>query len=107
MTGGKVRQYPYFVRLAQLHTSEKCRTKKRMTRGSWPGEKGDIILTLSDYSTLLHIWEVWNLGWEREVGLFHTSTPQRSVELRKKKEFRDLVASAGHLWYNKEQYTKM
>ena len=27
----------------------------------------------------------------------HTSTPQRSVELRMKKESRDLVASAGHL----------
>ena len=44
MTGGKVRQYPYFVRL------------------------------------------------------FHTSTPLRSVELRMKKESRDLVASTGHLW---------
>ena len=32
------------------------------------------------------------------VGLFHTSTPLRSVELRMKKESRDLVASTGHLW---------
>ena len=32
------------------------------------------------------------------VGLFHTSKPLRSVELRMKKESRDLVASAGHLW---------
>ena len=32
------------------------------------------------------------------VRLFHTSTPLRSVELRMKKESRDLVASAGHLW---------
>ena len=31
------------------------------------------------------------------IGLFHTSTPQRSVELRMKKESKDLVASAGHL----------
>ena len=29
---------------------------------------------------------------------FHTSTPLRSVELRMKKEIRDLVASTGHLW---------
>ena len=28
---------------------------------------------------------------------FHTSTPQRSVELRMKKESRDLVARPGHL----------
>ena len=28
--------------------------------------------------------------------LFHTSTPQRSVELRMKKESRDPVDSAGH-----------
>ena len=65
-------------------------------------KKCDIIVTLSDFSTLLHIWEVWtwevwNLGWERKVGLFHTSTPLRSIELRVKKESRDLVASAGHL----------
>ena len=45
MTGGKVRQYPYFVRL------------------------------------------------------FLTSPPLRSVELRMKKETRDLVASTGHLWF--------
>ena len=32
------------------------------------------------------------------VRLFHTSTPLRSVELRMKKESRDLVASTGHLW---------
>ena len=32
------------------------------------------------------------------VRLFQTSTPLRSVELRMKKESRDLVASAGHLW---------
>ena len=32
------------------------------------------------------------------VRLFHTSTPLRSVELRMKKESRDLVASAGH-WH--------
>ena len=31
------------------------------------------------------------------INYFHTSTPQRSVELRMKKESRDLVASAGHL----------
>ena len=37
------------------------------------------------------------MGRERKVGLFHTSTPQTSVELRMKKENRDLVASAGHL----------
>ena len=30
--------------------------------------------------------------------LFHTSTPQRSVELRMKKESRDPVDSAGPLW---------
>ena len=29
---------------------------------------------------------------------FHTSTPLRNLELRMKKESRDLVASAGHLW---------
>ena len=69
-----------------------------MTEGSWLGKKGDIILTSSDFSTPLHLWEVRNLGWERKVGLFHTSTPQRSVELRMKKESRDLVVSAGHLW---------
>ena len=32
------------------------------------------------------------------VRLFHTSRPLRSVELRMKKESRDLVASTGHLW---------
>ena len=68
-----------------------------MTRDSWLGKKCDIILTLSDYSTLLHIWEVWNLGLERKVGLFHTSTPHWSVELRMEKESKDLVASTGHL----------
>ena len=31
------------------------------------------------------------------VRLFHTSTPLGSVELRMKKESRDLVASTGHL----------
>ena len=31
------------------------------------------------------------------VRLFHTSRPLRSVELRMKKESRDLVASTGHL----------
>ena len=31
------------------------------------------------------------------VRLFHTSTPLISVELRMKKESRDLVASTGHL----------
>ena len=83
--------FPHF------HTSEKCRPKERMRERSWLGKKGDIILTFSDLSTLLHLWEVWNLGWERQVWLFHTSTPQRSVELRMKKESRDPVASAGHL----------
>ena len=34
------------------------------------------------------------------VRLFHTSTPLRSVELRMKKESRDLVASTGHLCHN-------
>ena len=33
----------------------------------------------------------------RKVGLFHTSTSQRSVELRMKKDSRDIVASARHL----------
>ena len=74
-----------------------------MTRGSWPGEKCDIVLTWSDYSTLPHLWEVWNLGWERNVGLFHTSTPLTSVELRMKKESSDLVAIAGHLWRSDQQ----
>ena len=68
-----------------------------MTEGSWLGKKCDIILNLSDYPALQHVWEVWNLGWGRKVGLFHISTPKRSVELRTKKESRDLVASAGHL----------
>ena len=31
-------------------------------------------------------------------GLFHISTPLRSVELRMEKVSRDLVASTGHLW---------
>ena len=31
-----------------------------MTRGSCLGEKCDNILTLSDFSTLPHLWEVWN-----------------------------------------------
>ena len=37
------------------------------------------------------------------VRLFHTSRPLRSVELRMKKESRDLVASTGHLcgWWQK------
>ena len=33
------------------------------------------------------------------VRLFQTSTPLRTVELSMKKESRDLVASAGHLWF--------
>ena len=80
MTGGKVRQYPYFVRLAQTHTSEKCRTKKRMTRGSWPGEKGDIILTLSDYSTHLRSVELGMRKGSRVISHFHTSEKCRTKE---------------------------
>ena len=30
------------------------------------------------------------------INYFHTSTPQRSVELRMKKESREFVARAGH-----------
>ena len=60
-----------------------------------------------DFSTPLHLWEVWNLGWEKKVWLFHTSTPQRSVELRIKKESRDLVASAGHLWIDSEYWERL
>ena len=89
---GNVWHYPYFVRL--FHTSTPLRSvelSKEWQVVLRPGEK-------CDYSTLLHIWEVWNLGWERKVGLFHTSTRQTSVELRMKNESRDLVASAGHLW---------
>ena len=39
--------------------------------------------------------KVWH--YPEFVRLFHTSTPLRSVELRMKKESRDLVASTGHL----------
>ena len=38
------------------------------------------------------------------VRLFQTSTPLRTVELRMKKESRDLVASAGHLWRIKSTF---
>ena len=40
-------------------------------------------------------------GWHYPdfVRLFHTSTPLRSEELRMRKESRDLVASAGYLWF--------
>ena len=98
MTRGKVWHYPYFVRLFHTSTPLKSVELSKEWQGSWLGKKWDVILTLSDYSTLPHFWEAWNLRWERKVGLFHTSTPQRSVELRMKKESRDLVASAGHLW---------
>ena len=83
-----------------------------MTRGSWLGEKCDNILTLSDFSTLPDLWEVWNKVendkgfmtgdevWHYSdfVELFHRSTPLGRVELRMKKESKDLVASTGHLW---------
>ena len=102
MTREEVWHYPDFVRDFHTSTPLRSETKLRKSEESWLGKKCDIILTLSDFSTLLHIWEVWswevwNLGWERKVGLFHTSTPLRSIELRLKKESRDLVASAGHL----------
>ena len=81
MTGGKVRQYPYFVGL--LHTSRPLRS-----------------VELSKEWQRVHDW-----GKVRQypdfVRLFHTSRPLRSVELRMKKESRDLVASTGHLWARK------
>ena len=45
----------YFVGL--FHSSERCRTKQRMTEVLGPGEKRDIILTLSDFSTKFHTSE--------------------------------------------------
>ena len=36
------------------------------------------------------------LDERRKMGFIHSSTPRRSVELRMKRESRDLVASAGH-----------
>ena len=40
------------------------------------------------------------------VRLFHTSIPLRSVELRMKKESRDLVASTGHLCAERYKFQK-
>lgn len=100
----KVLPYPDFVRLFHdLHTSEKCGTKWRMTRGSWLAE---------------HL-----VGHYRDfVGLFNTCTPARCVEwqgvcnmvkfgmrkkirnhphLKTKKERRDLTNNAGQCPANK------
>ena len=83
-----------------------------MTKGSWLGESAKISLLCQTFPHFhAHLWEVWNLvkndkgfmtwGKVRQypyfVRLFHTSTPLISVELRMKKESRDLVASTGHL----------
>ena len=83
-----------------------------MSRDSWLGGKCDNILTLSDYFILPHLWEVyvklskeWQgvSAWGKSVTLswlcqtFPHFTPLRSVKLRRKKESRDLMASAGHL----------
>ena len=73
----------------QFHTSDKCRTvKKRMTKGAWPREKCNIILTLSDYSTLLKMKKGSWLRQKCDIILnlsdyWHTSIPLRSVELSK------------------------
>ena len=87
MTGGKVWQYPYVVRL--FHTSTPLRS-----------------VELSKEWQRVHDW-----GKVRQypyfVRLFHTSTPLRSVELRMKKESRDLVASPGHLWRVKGKITSI
>ena len=66
MTGGKVREYPYFVRL--FHTSTPLRSVELSKE--WQG---------------VHDWgKVWRYPYF--VGFFHTSTPLRSVELRMKKK---------------------
>ena len=65
------------------------------------------ILTLSDFSTLPHLWEVWNYVKNNKgfvtggnvrhypdfVRLFHTSTPLNSVELSK--EWQGVRATRG------------
>ena len=50
--------------------------------------------------TIPHFYNFEKSGtWNAKgIGLFQTSTLQKRVELRMKKESRDLVASAGHLW---------
>ena len=78
-----------------------------MTKGSCLGKKCDIILTLSDFSTLPHLWEVWvSACWEKcdtSVTLswlcqifphFHTS---EKCGAKDEKESRDLATSTGHL----------
>ena len=89
MTGGKVRQYPYFVRL--FHPSTPLRSVELSKEWLRFRDQGKRVTLSWLYQTIPHFYTsekfgTWDEKVSRVISHFHT------------KESRDLVASAGHLW---------